>query len=152
MGGISLNSFKKIGLATQKECLGFRIETKNVERIADSVVAIAERLQSSGSQKTKFLALPNVSELALASANIFEDVMKAHFKRDFDLAENIISEARELGERVSKARFFALTSELNPVEQALFMEISENIKQIANYCKEIAEILLNRTIDDDSAR
>ncbi len=142
---------KRIGLTNQKECLGYRIETKDVERIADSIVSIAKRLQDSSNSKTKLLVPQNVSELVLASTSLFEDVMKAHFKRDSNLAESIISEALELEEHVKKARLFILTSKLDAVEQVGLIEILESIRQIVNYCKEIAEVLLNRTIEESPA-
>lgn len=139
---------KRIGLKKQKECLGYRIEIKNVERIADSIVDIAEHLLSLSGRVTESSMLPNISELASVSTKLFEDVMKAHFKRDFNLAESIISETLELEERVKKTRFLVLNSKLDAVEQLELVEILDYIKQIANYCREIAEVLLNRTVEE----
>jgi len=142
---------KAIGLKKQKECLGYRVETKNLERIADSITNIAEHLLSLSGKVTNSFMLQKISELISVSNGLFEDVMKAHFKRDFNLAESITLKAFEVEMNIEENRRFMLSSKLDAVERLELIGMVDDVKQIASYCKGIAEILLNRTIEETNS-
>lgn len=142
---------KNMGLKKQKECLGCRLETKNVEWIADSLVNIANHLLNLRTQKINNLILQKISELIKLLINLFENVMTAHFKRDFNLAEKAILRFIKVEPNISKTRHIILNSKLISLEKLELMGIIENIKQITNYCIGIGEVLLNKTIEESKS-
>ncbi len=135
---------KAVGLNSAKDCLGYRLVTKSVERTADHAVKIAE---SSLMLKHKIEPkhLKRIGEMSSLSVSMFEESIESLFKKDFDLAENVI----EKTERVVDLENGIIGSlqktgleELTAVRLLL-----ESVRRTAEYASDIAEIVLNLNVD-----
>ncbi|MBC7218921.1 MAG: phosphate uptake regulator PhoU [Hadesarchaea archaeon] len=138
-------SIKEIGLRNARDCLGYRLIVKSVERIADHAALIAERVKliSKPLEKEVLRGILGMSNLANM---MLEKSVQALFKEDYDLAEEIIVEkekAKELEEKVAK-----LTLEIPRQDSINVRLISESLRRIAEYSSDIAEIVLNLTITE----
>jgi len=135
---------KEIGLRTARDCLGYRLITKTVERTADhaaniarNILKIKERVDDGGFQKIK-----QMSELAISS---FENSVESLFKSDFDLAENVIVEAREISSLEEEA---ILSFEGTDIQEIVGLRLlMESVRRTAEYASDIAEIVLNLTVN-----
>lgn len=135
---------KEIGLRTARDCLGYRLITKTVERTADhaaniarNVLEIKERVDNGGLQK-----IEQMSELAISS---FENSIDSLFKSDFDLAENVIVEAREISLLEKEA---ILSFKGTDIQEVVGLRLLiESVRRTAEYASDIAEIVLNLTVN-----
>ncbi len=135
---------KEIGLQNARDCLGYRLVTKSVERtadhaasIADNILLIKNRLESETIEK-----LERMSNLAVST---FETAIEALFRQDYALAESIVEKAKEIASMEKKA---VDASQIVDVEDAPYLRlIIESIRRAAEYASDIAEVVLNLTIE-----
>jgi phosphate uptake regulator len=135
---------KEIGLKTARECLGYRLVTKSVERtadhaarIADNVLLIKNKLEPETSEK-----LEKMSNLAVS---MFETAIEALFGQDYALAESIVEKTNDI---VIMEKEAVVSSQKIDVEDAPHMRlIIESIHRTAEYASDIAEIVLNLTVE-----
>lgn len=134
-----------IGLKTLRECLGYRLVSKNVERVGDHAFSIAENvidMENPVDEK----ALKMLKEINSLSSSVFEKAIDSLFKEDYELAEEVIQETQgvyELEEKVNK-----YIAKEDPAEDIKIRLILESVRRIAEYGSDIAEIVLNLTIDN----
>jgi phosphate uptake regulator len=135
---------REIGLANARDCLGYRLVTKSVERTADHAVNIAENvLLLKKSLETN--ALKKIIEMSQLAISTFENSIESLFKRNFDLAESSIQRTKEAlsfeREAVSAAQ------KIGADEEANLRLIIESVKRTAEYAADIAEVVLNLTVE-----
>ncbi len=135
---------KEIGLNYQKECLGYRLIAKAVERTADHSTKIAENtLQLKDPVNPELLEkLGVLSDLA---NSMFENSMEALFKRDFNLAEKVIEKLFDV-HRLEKETVLSLPS-AKVEEIANLRLIIESVRRTAEYASDISEVVLNMNIE-----
>ena len=134
----------EIGLKNSKECLGYRLVTKMVERTADHATNIAKNVQLIEKQLNKefLLTIEEMNKVAISS---FETSMESLFKRDYELAESVISKANKISSLENKA---LLSSKETNIEEATNIRlIIESVRRIAEYSTDIAEVVLNMTVE-----
>jgi phosphate uptake regulator len=138
---------KEIGLRSQRECLGYRLITKSVERMADHAVNIAQNrleLNLSLLNREIFTHLNRLSETAL---EVFETSLKAVFENDYVLADKVLDKAQEVrGMEVEAIR--QIGKYANPEEFPALRLIIESILRTAEYGADIAEVVLNMTVKE----
>lgn len=136
---------KEMGLSAPKDCLGYRLIVKSVERVADhaskisqGIITLRQPLADSTTEK--------VTEMSEFALNLFEESGRALFKRDYDAAENVIEKARSISELQEKL--------LTDMEDKRMVSsyhtvrlIMEDIRRTAEYASDIAEIVLNMTAE-----
>lgn len=135
---------KEIGLTTPRDCLGYRLITKTVERTADhaaniarNVLTLTKRLDSEVLNK-----IEQMSKLAISS---FETAIESLFRRDFTLAESVILKTKEITSLEKEA---VLSSEETEIEEIANLRLLiESIRRTAEYSSDIAEIVLNLTVE-----
>jgi phosphate uptake regulator len=134
----------EIRLKTPKDCLGYRLITKIVERTADHATNIAKNVQLLKKQlDEKFLqAIQEMNEVAISS---FETAIESLFRLDFDLAESVIAKANKIVSLEKKA--LLSSKETNIEEAANIRLVIESVRRIAEYSMDIAEIVLNMTVE-----
>ncbi|MGC8816921.1 MAG: PhoU domain-containing protein [Candidatus Hadarchaeum sp.] len=138
-------SIREIGLRNARDCLGYRLIVKSVERIADHAALIAEKVLRINKplEREVLKGILNMSSLA---NTMLEKSVLALFNEDYDLAEEIIVEkekAKILEEKVAK-----LTLEI-PREDLINVRLMlESLRRIAEYSSDIAEIVLNLTVTE----
>ena len=134
----------EIGLKKPKDCLGYRLITKIVERTADHATNIAKKVQLLKKQLDKeFLqTIQEMNEVAISS---FETAIESLFRRDYDLAESVIARANKI---VSLEKKALLSSKETDIEEAANTRlVIESVRRIAEYSMDIAEIVLNMTVE-----
>ena len=135
---------KEIGLNDQRECLGYRLIVKSVERTADHATKIAEDTLLLREIISESLA-NSITQLSELATKMFENSIEALFKNDFNLAESVI-------ERLSLARKLEKETVLNaqsarPEEIANLRLIIESIRRTAEYASDISEVVLNLNVE-----
>jgi phosphate uptake regulator len=135
---------KEIGIESQRECLGYRLIAKSVERTADHATKIAENtLQLSEPVKEEILA--KLSVLSGLANSMFEDTMEALFKHDFNLAESVIEKLAQVYE-AEKETVESLSSAKTDEIVDLRL-IIESIRRTAEYAADISEVVLNMNVE-----
>jgi len=134
----------EIGLKTPKDCLGYRLVTKMVERTADHATNIAKKVQLLKKQlDEEFLqSIKEMNEVAISS---FETAIESLFRRDYELADSVISKANKI---VSLEKKALLSSKETDIEEAANVRlVIESVRRIVEYSTDIAEIVLNMTVE-----
>lgn len=134
----------EIGLSSARDCLGYRLITKSVERTADHAVSIAENvlLLKKRINEEILRKIENMSTLAIS---VFEDAIDSLFKHDFNLAENIINKTKEIAKLEKEA---VLSSQKMVIEEIASLRLLiESVRRTAEYASDIAEIVLNLNIE-----
>jgi phosphate uptake regulator len=134
---------REIGLTNARDCLGYRLVTKSVERTADHAANIAENVLVIKKRLSTEI-LEKVEKMSAISVSMFETAIEALFKQDFNLAESVIEKTRDVVslEKEIISSFQKAGSE----ENANLRLIIESIRRTAEYASDIAEIVLNLTI------
>jgi phosphate uptake regulator len=134
----------EIGLKTPRDCLGYRLVTKMVERTADHATNIAKNVQVIKRRLDKdFLqAIQEMNEVAISS---FETAIESLFRLDYDLADSVIAKANKIVSLENKALLSSKDTDIEEV--ANIRLVIESVRRIAEYSMDIAEIVLNMTVD-----
>jgi phosphate uptake regulator len=135
---------KSIGLSNQRDCLGYRVIVKSVERIADHASKIAESLLELD-EKVDNSVLEKISEIDSFARSVFDDATRSLYTKDYALADSVVSKAKTIAAMENKAvRAFAKKGarEISTVRM-----IMESIRRTAEYASDIAEIVLNLNVD-----
>lgn len=133
---------REIGLSNPRDCLGYRVVVKFVERIADYAVKIAENVLSID-KKLDEVILQKISEMSCLAKSIFEKSIEALFRRDYLLAEETIARAKEIA-LIENEAIKTITE--RGIDGALLSNIRmilESIRRTGEYSRDIAEIVLN---------
>lgn len=135
---------KEIGLQTARDCLGYRLVTKAVERTADHASSIATNvlLLKNKLDIEKMNILESMSKIAVC---MFETAVESLFRQDYALAESIIEKIREVTVLEKKAVISLQNMDIREVPQVRL--IIESIRRIAEYASDIAEVVLNLSIE-----
>ena len=135
---------QEIGLSNARDCLGYRLVTKSVERTADHAVKIAENVLLLKERLDK-RTLENITKMSSLAISMFEDSIESLYKRDFDLAESSIEKIRNILTMEKEAVLASQSISIN--EAANLRLIIESVRRTAEYGADIAEIVLNLTVE-----
>jgi phosphate uptake regulator len=134
---------KEIGLLNGKDCLGYHIVTKSIERTADHAVSISENVLSLKHGLNDGVA-EKIEKMSGTAIKMFGTSMEALFRRDYNSAEAVIENIEEI--RILE-REAVLSAQMDVEDSAILRLIIESIKRTAEYACDISEIVLNLTID-----
>ncbi len=135
---------KEIGLSSQKDCLGYRLIAKSVERTADHATKIAENvLLLKVPVDTKLLE--KIKQLSALAISMFENSMEALFRHDFKLAESVIEKLFEIHKLEREAVVFS--HEIKIEEVANLRLLIESVRRTAEYASDISEVVLNLNVE-----
>jgi Phosphate uptake regulator len=135
---------KEIGIESQRECLGYRLIAKSVERTADHATKIAENtLQLSEPVNEEILN--KLSLLSGLATSMFEDCMEALFKHDFNLAESVIEKLSQV--YAAEKDTVESLSGAKADEIVDLRLIIESIRRTAEYASDISEVVLNMNVE-----
>jgi len=141
---------REIGLRSPRECLGYRLITKSVERMADHAVNIAQNslaLTPSTLNEEILTELKTISESAL---KVFEDAVESLFDGDYAAADRVMERAQATREMEAGA-IQKIIKNASPEDVPALRLIIESILRTAEYGSDIAEIVLNMAIRDEIA-
>lgn len=136
---------KDMGFTNARQCLGYRIIVKNIERTGDHAVLIAKDLLEF-KKPVKKDAMDKINDLYVSAISALDQACLALFKEDFVQAENAIKKASEVS-RYEKRILESIKSIKDEEEAYRIRRMSENIIRIAEYASDIAEIVLNMNIE-----
>jgi len=136
---------KEMGFSNSRDCLGYRLVVKNIERTGDHAVLIANDLIEFKKPIKKEI-LEKIQEMKEFSVGVLDDACLALFKGDYDQAEQTIKKSAEIGK--FEKRIFSATKSLKDDEEVfLVRRMLENVRRIAEYASDIAEIVLNMNVE-----
>ena len=135
---------KEIGLTSQKECLGYRLIAKAVERTADHATKMAENTLLLMDPVNEAL-LGKISELSDLAISMFESSIEALFKHDFNLAESVIEKLSQVHRAEKEA---VLCSQNAQIEEIVNLRLLiESVRRTAEYATDISEVVLNLNVE-----
>jgi phosphate uptake regulator len=135
----------RIGLTLPVECLGYRIITKSVERSADHAASVA-RNSLAIQRKLDAGILKDTSTLSQISSKMMETALRALFSGDYQLAETVLMDKEKMLERESKLVERLLGERMPASDLSALRLISESLRRIGEYATDIAEVVLNLTV------
>ena len=134
---------EKLGIENQRDCLGYRIVVKALERIADHIENIAKSyIHIIGINKD--VQLEDFVKLNSSIVLIFEKSVDALFTRNHVLAEKIFQELKEINEFHSAISNELLQSKGKNIESAILQKtMLDSFGRLGSYSGDIAEIAIN---------
>lgn len=135
-----------MGFFNSRNCLGYRVIAKNIERTGDHAVLIAKELIhfKKPIQKSIYHKIREMTEFALY---LIDQSCLSLFKKDFNHADITMDNTLKITEY--EKNVLNETSSITNNEEIYFIrKIIENIKRVAEYAGDIAEIVLNINIEN----
>lgn len=135
----------EMGFENARNCLGYRLVVKNIERTGDHAALIARDLLEfkKGIRKESLSKIRDMSKFAIS---LLDDACLALFKGDYIQSENTIKSTSEIAKYEKK--ILESTKDLRDHQEVYrIRRTTENIRRIAEYASDIAEIVLNMTIE-----
>ena len=136
---------KEMGFRNARNCLGYRLVVKNIERTGDHAAFIAKDLIEFKKPVKKEI-LQKLQEMNEFCLSVLDDSCLALFKEDYNQAEKIITKIEEITKFEKKVRD-VLKSLKDDEEIYRVRRMTENIRRVAEYASDIAEIVLNMNIE-----
>lgn len=136
---------KEMGFNNVRNCLGYRLVVKNIERTGDHAVFIAKDLIEF-KKGIKKQILMKIEDMNNFSISVLDDACLSLFKEDYVQADMIIKKADEVMKYEKKV--LDATKSLKDDEEIFrIRRMIENIRRISEYASDIAEIVLNINIE-----
>ncbi|MFM8659213.1 MAG: PhoU domain-containing protein [Candidatus Nitrosotenuis sp.] len=136
---------REMGFTNARQCLGYRLVVKNIERTGDHAVLIAKDLLEFKESVRKD-AIDKIEDLTDFAISVLDQACLALFKEDFAQAEKAIEKALEL-HKYEKKIIESVKSIKDEEEAYRIRRMAENIARIAEYASDIAEIVLNMNVE-----
>ena len=136
---------KEMGFRNARNCLGYRLIVKNIERTGDHAAFIAKDLIEFKKPVKKEI-LQKLQEMNKFCLDVLDDSCLALFKEDYNQAEKTITKIEEITKFEKKVRD-ASKSLKDDEEVYRVRRMTENIRRVAEYASDIAEIVLNMNIE-----
>ncbi|HJU13903.1 MAG TPA: phosphate uptake regulator PhoU [Candidatus Nitrosotalea sp.] len=136
---------KEMGIEFPHHCLGYRLIVKNIERVGDHATDLAKNLLEFKKPIRKSLLEP-LEEMSNFALSVLDEACLSLFKKDFNQAELTVEKTAEIS-KYEKRIFDSLKSIRDDEEVYRVRRMNENIRRIAEYASDIAEIVINMTIE-----
>jgi phosphate uptake regulator len=135
---------KEIGLNSPRECLGYRLIAKSVERTADHATKIAENLLLLKNPVDLEL-LERINKLSSLAISMFESAVEALFRHDYNLAEDVIEKTIQIHKLEKDAVFSSQAVNIEEIPNVRLL--IESIRRTAEYASDISEVVLNLNVE-----
>ena len=140
---------EEIGLSNPRDCLGYRLIVKSIERSADHAARIAGVIPTlSASINGK--AIEGIVAMSLLAREIHEDSMKALYKYNQKLINESMAKVNRVIDLEEKVIEQLLKLNTEPRTMMGVRLILESVRRIAEYGTDIAEIAINLAIKKTS--
>jgi len=80
----------------------------------------------------------------------FEQSLTALFKRDYNRADELISDMKHLASLANELTTVMLSKKMDPNVSSIFRLILDSSRRIIEYGRNVAEVTLNRTVEEIS--
>ncbi|KKH94494.1 phosphate regulatory protein, partial [Methanosarcina sp. 1.H.T.1A.1] len=130
---------EKIGIRHPRECLGYRLITKSIERVGDHAVRIARNVLKMDSGIS---ADDPIFKMAELSQKVFESSIYSMQEEDLQAINKIVVEAKKVSQ-------FGVSLETKGEDGSGNIELSmvlESLRRVSEYSADIAEVALNMNI------
>ena len=136
---------EEMGFTNARDCMGYRIVVKNIERLADHAVSLSQDiLDFENTIPDKII--DKIQEMSDFSLNVIDDTCLALFKNDYAGAEKAIGESHNISKYEKKV--IDLIKTIKNEETAFRVRrIVENIRRISEYASDIGEVVLNMNVE-----
>lgn len=158
--GLERNLYEELGFKSPKEFLGYRIVANDIKCVADNALDMANDITTLKEMMKDQLLLLNepvdeeihsqLLEYNSKTHVFFEEAMSALFKRDYDRSDKLISRMRSLTELENELVTMISTKKMDPNISSAFRLILDSSRRLAEYGRNIADVTLNRTIEENS--
>ena len=156
--GLERNLYKELEFHTPKEFLGYRIVVNDVKNISTNARNIARHVTTLHQMiKDQTLFMKNlideeiyrqIIDFNAACHTFFNSALTALFKRDYRNADENITKLESYARREINILTIIANKKLDPNISALFRIILDSSRRILEYSRNIAEVALNRTVED----
>ncbi len=156
--GIERNLYRELGFKTPKEFLLYRIAVNDVESIAQNAMNIINSvgaLQKLIDGEIVFLKDPIDEEVynqlvdySSRSQQLYDDAIKALFKREYKEAEKLISKRDSYIPFENELVMLMSSKKLDPNIASVLRLIFDSSRRIMDYSRNMAELTLNRTVEE----
>ena len=156
--GIERNLFRELGFKTPKEFLLYRIAVNEVQNIGENALNIINNLgafQKMIDDGTLFVKDPVDEEIYgqlinfnSAAHQLFEDAIKAMFKREYKDAERLITRRESFVQLENELIMLMSAKKLDPNVASVLRLIFDSSRRIMDYSRNMAELTLNRTVEE----
>ncbi len=156
--GIERNLYRELGFRTPKEFLLYRIAVNDIESIAQNALSIISHLgtlQKLIDSETLFIKDPIDEEIynqlvvfSTQAHQLYDDAIKALFKREYKEAEKLISKREALCSLENELIMLMSSKKLDPNIASGLRLIFDSSRRIMDYSKNMAELTLNRTVEE----
>jgi phosphate uptake regulator len=132
---------REIGLESGRDCLGYRIVTKIVERVSDHLVLVAQNLlQLKGALPAEVVR--RVREMGELVFSVFREAVDSLFEGDYAKAEAVMGRREEIL-RVEERAIREVLRRVSGEDLLPLRLMIESLRRIGEYGSDIAEIVLN---------
>ena len=135
---------QEIGLTSTRDCLGYRLVVKSVERVADhaaGIAAQAENLLSLSEPSVK-----KMSEMTAVSRKVFDSSISALLRLDGKMAEEAIAKTKDVVQAEGKLNSEVLSLRMPSTQVASAKLMLEGIRRAAEYGSDIAEVAIDLSV------
>ncbi len=159
--GLEQNLHRELGFKTPKEFLGYRIVANDIKGIADNARNIMSNIMTFKKMvedQILFLKEPiddevysQILDFNSSAHQLFEESLKALFKRDYKDADRIVSRLDAFTGLENDLIVVMTSKKMDPNVSSIFRLILDNSRRIIENSRDIVEVTLNRTIEEMSA-
>ncbi len=156
--GIEHNMYRELGFRTPKEFLLYRIIVNDIKDIGENALNIMNNVtafQKLVSEQTLFVKDPIDEEAYSQIVNfntlahqLFEDAIKAMFKRDYNDAEALIPKRQSYVTLENDLIRLVSSKKMDPNISALLRLALDSSRRLLDYGQDVAELTLNRTVEE----
>ncbi len=137
---------KEMGFRNARDCLGYRLVVKNIERTGDHAAFIAKDFLEFKKPIKKDI-LDKLKEMNDFCLTVLDESCLSLFKEDYFQAEKTIKKKIEEITKYEKKIRDSSKSLKDDEEIYRIRRLVENIRRISEYASDIAEIVLNMNIE-----
>lgn len=138
----------KMGLRNPRDCLGYRLIVKSIERVADHAARIAKLISEFESPLEEDI-LKLILEMGNKSLNIFENSLKSFLELNIRLAHKLIGEVASVNRYEQEITEKILGNDKLSIREITNIKlILESLHRIADYGADIAEMAINLAVEE----
>jgi phosphate uptake regulator len=158
--GIERNLYRELGFRTPKEFLLYRIAVNDIESIGENALNMVNHIgtfQKLIEDETLYVKDMEVDDEIYTqlvdfygqAQQLYEDSIKAVFKRDYKDAESLISKRESLIPLENEMIMLISAKKLDPNVASILRLIFDSTRRILDYSRNMSELTLNRTVEEN---
>lgn len=141
---------EEVGLVAARDCLGYRLAVKSIERVADHAASIARLVPSLQPGAVGKMA-KEIIKMGEVSLKVLGEAVNALVRLDTRLANDAISLTAKVIEMDEKLTGELLAPKTDPSTVGWLRLILESVRRVGEYGSDIAEIAVDLTVKEPSS-